>query len=225
MNVRVRFTADQAGCAGIGSLRTALFNWLFARHHLGVFILNIRDIDRNAAHSAGAMIDGLRWLGIDWDEGPGQGGEYGPYAQSERLALYRHHARQLVDAGRAYPCYCSSQRLSELYAAQKARDVPPHYDGHCRTLPAGQRAHFEAQGIEPAIRFKRAREGDPVAFDRDSRQKPFQNDALDDVILLTSHGLATPHLSNAIDDHLMAVTHVILDTHRLPDMPYQVLLC
>jgi glutamyl/glutaminyl-tRNA synthetase len=154
--VRVRFAPSPTGRPHLGNMRTALFNWLFARSQGGAFVLRIEDTDqtRRIEGAVEAIYDSLRWLGLDWDEGPDVGGPYGPYVQSERLALYQEWARYLVEHDKAYYCYCSSERLEQMRAEQLARGVPPRYDRRCRNLTAEERRALEAQGIQPVIRFK-----------------------------------------------------------------------
>ena len=136
--VRVRYAPSPTGYPHVGNIRTALFNWLFARHHKGSFIVRIEDTDvaRTVEGAVETILNGLRWLGMDWDEGPEVGGEYGPYFQSERLKLYQSAAKQLVEQGDAYYCYCTPQRLEEMRAEQIRLKQPPGYDRRCRKLSA-----------------------------------------------------------------------------------------
>ena len=141
MSVRVRFAPSPTGFLHVGGARTALFNDLFARAHGGTFILRIEDTDaaRSTDESLAAILEGMRWLGLTWDEGPGAGGSHGPYFQSERRGFYERHAKVLLDTGRAYPCYCTAAELEERREAQIKRGQPPRYDGRCRTLDAAAR--------------------------------------------------------------------------------------
>ena len=145
--VRVRFAPSPTGFLHVGGARTALYNWLYARHEGGRFILRIEDTDRMRydPRALPDLIESLRWLGLCWDEGPDVGGDYGPYYQSDRVALYRHHAEQLVQEGRAYRCYCSAERLAALREQQRAAKLPVGYDRHCRYLTQQQIADYEAQ--------------------------------------------------------------------------------
>ncbi|GAH40904.1 unnamed protein product, partial [marine sediment metagenome] len=147
-SVRVRFAPSPTGYPHVGNIRTALFNWLFARHRGGSFIVRVEDTDvaRKVEGAVEAILDGLRWLGLDWDEGP--------YFQSQRLELYREAAKRLVSQGDAYYCYCSPQRLEEMRAEQVRRKQPPGYDRHCRNLSQKERAEKEAEGITLVVRFK-----------------------------------------------------------------------
>ncbi|HEX2171978.1 MAG TPA: glutamate--tRNA ligase family protein, partial [Dehalococcoidia bacterium] len=153
--VRVRFAPSPTGEPHIGNIRTALFNWLFARHHGGTFVLRIEDTDQNrlVPGALEAIMAGLRWLGLQWDEGPEVGGAFGPYFQSERLDLYRVAAAKLVASNAAYPCYCSPERLKQMREAQERAKQPPRYDQTCRRLTPDERAEREASGATPVIRF------------------------------------------------------------------------
>ena len=134
--VRVRYAPSPTGLPHIGNVRTALFNWLFARRHGGTFIVRVEDTDqeRLTPGAADATLDGLEWLGIDWDEGPRVGGSYGPYFQSQRLAIYQEAAEKLIEQGQAYRCYCTRERLAQMRMEQQRQKLPPRYDGHCRFL-------------------------------------------------------------------------------------------
>ncbi|HHX65436.1 MAG TPA: glutamate--tRNA ligase, partial [Chloroflexi bacterium] len=203
--VRVRFAPSPTGYMHVGSARTALFNWLFARHHGGAFILRIEDTDRTRYQpdSLTDLLEGLRWLGLCWDEGPEVGGAYGPYFQSDRAEIYQQYAQQLVDQGRAYPCYCSPQRLAAVRKQQRAEGIPPGYDRHCRCLTREQRAEYEAQGIRPVIRLAIPTEGTTEFDDHLRGHIQVDNQQLADLVLLKSDGFPTYHLANVIDDHMM----------------------
>ncbi len=210
--VRVRFAPSPTGPLHIGGVRTALFNWLFARHHGGAFILRIEDTDqkRYDPDALRLITDGLRWLGIDWDEGPEVGGEYGPYFQSERTALYQHWAHWLVEQGRAYRCYCTEERLSALRQQQLAARQDPGYDRHCRHLTPEERARLhEETGGQYVIRFKMPLEGTTTVHDLLRGDITFDNRQLQDLVLLKSDGFPTYHLANVVDDHLMAISHIL----------------
>ena len=225
--VRVRFAPSPTGYFHVGGARTALFNWLFARHHGGAFILRIEDTDRSryTDYALQDLLEGLRWLGLDWDEGPEVGGQYGPYFQSQRLPIYHEYARKLVESGHAYHCYCSAERLEALHLEQKEKSSPHGYDRRCRTLTAKERADYEAQGIKPVVRLKVPLEGQ-IAF-QDALRGTITVDAAslnDDKILLKSDGFPTYHLAAPIDDHLMEISHVTRADEWLPSMPYSVIL-
>ncbi len=225
-SVRTRFAPSPTGFLHIGSLHTALFAWLFARHTGGKFILRIEDTDqsRKVEGSVEAILDGLRWLGIDWDEGPGMGGAFGPYFQSERLDLYHEAARRLVASGHAYNCYCSQERLEAMRQLQVQRKQPPGYDRHCRDLDPKERAKKEAEGVVPVVRFKMPLTGQTSFHDHIWGNVTFENRLLDDLVLLKSDGFPTYHLANVVDDHEMKITHVIRAEEWLSSTPRHVLL-
>jgi len=224
--VRVRFAPSPTGVPHIGNIRTALFNWLFARHTGGVFVLRIEDTDvaRRVAGAVEAILDGLRWLGLNWDEGPEVGGPYGPYIQSERLPLYQAEAERLVEAGHAYRCYCSAERLAEMRAEQERRKEPPRYDRRCRDLTLEERAAFETQGIAPVIRFKVPLTGQTTFEDLIRGPVTFDNSTLDDFVMLKSDGYPTYHLAVVVDDHFMRITHVMRGEEWISSTPKHVLL-
>jgi glutamyl-tRNA synthetase len=212
----------------VGNIRTALFNWLFARHHGGRFIVRIEDTDvaRKVEGAVEAILGSLRWLGLDWDEGPEVGGDYGPYFQSERLDLYRFHAQQLLDNGCAYRCYCTSERLARMRTEMiQRKESQRSYDRHCRYLNADEQAERETQGLAAVIRFKIERiEGQTKFHDLIHGDITFKNSELDDTVLLKSDGYPTYHLANIVDDHLMKISHVIRADEWLSSTPRHALL-
>ncbi len=216
--VRVRFAPSPTGYPHIGNIRTALFNWLFARHHGGSFILRIEDTDvaRRVEGAVEAILDSLRWLGLDWDEGP--------YFQSQRLEIYREVAEQLLKSGHAYLCYCSPQRLELMRQEQIKQKQPPKYDRHCRELTQKQKKEFEAAGIIPVVRFKTPLDGKTHFYDLIRGEVTFDNSVLDDFVLLKSDGYPTYHLANVADDHFMAISHVLRAEEWLSSTPRHVLL-
>lgn len=228
MSVRVRYAPSPTGLQHIGGVRTALFNYFFAKANGGKFILRVEDTDRErySDESLQDLYDTLEWLGVKWDEGPVVGGPYGPYIQSERFAIYQEYAKKLVDMGKAYYCYCSAERLEALRQKQMEKKSPVQgYDGHCRDLTAEQRAELEAQGIRPVIRLKVPREGSTTFHDvlmgditRDNK------DISPDPVLLKSDGFPTYHLANVIDDHLMGITHIMRAQEWIPSGPLHVIL-
>jgi glutamyl-tRNA synthetase len=224
--VRVRFAPSPTGYPHVGNIRTALFNWLFARRHGGKFIVRIEDTDvaRRVEGAVETILDGLRWLGLDWDEGPEAGGPYGPYFQSQRLPLYRETAIWLVEQGHAYYCYCSSERLEEMRKEQARLKQPPGYDRHCRNLSSEERRSKEAEGIVPVVRFKIPLEGQTRVNDLIRGEVVFANSTIDDLVLLKSDGFPTYHLANVVDDHYMGVTHVMRAEEWLPSTPRHVLM-
>jgi len=225
--VRVRFAPSPTGYLHVGGARTALFNWLFARQHNGAFILRIEDTDRKRyePEAVGNILESLRWLGLEWDEGPEVGGDYGPYYQSQRLDIYQKYAQQLVDSGHAYRCYCSPERLDHIRDEQRRRGEPNlGYDRHCRYLTAKQRDEYEAQGIAPVVRLKVPLEGQTSFHDMLHGDITVDNASLDDLVLLKSDGYPTYHLGNVVDDTLMQITHIMRADEWLPSVPKHVLL-
>ncbi|MFA6689180.1 MAG: glutamate--tRNA ligase [Sphaerochaetaceae bacterium] len=228
MEVRVRYAPSPTGLQHIGGVRTALFNYFFARANGGKFILRVEDTDRErySDESLQDLFDTLEWLGITWDEGPVVGGPYGPYIQSERFDIYRKYAEQLVADGKAYYCYCTPERLEKLREEQQAsKSEQQGYDRHCRNLTAQQRADYEAQGIRPVIRLKVPMDGkttfhDVLMGDISRRNR----DVSPDPVLLKSDGFPTYHLANVIDDHLMHITHIMRAQEWIPSGPLHILL-
>jgi glutamyl-tRNA synthetase len=224
--VRVRIAPSPTGYFHVGSARTALFNWLFARHHGGRFIVRVEDTDRTRynAEAVPDMIASLRWLRLDFDEGPEVGGDYGPYYQSDRLELYHRYAEQLVNEGHAYRCFCSPERLAAVREQQLERKEDVGYDRHCRNLTAAQRAEYEAQGITPVIRLKVPLEGETSFHDVLYGTITVQNETLDDLVLLKSDGFPTYHLGVVVDDHRMEISHIMRGDEWLPSVPKHILL-
>jgi len=225
--VRARFAPSPTGYLHVGGARTALFNWLFARKHNGAFILRIEDTDRTRYQPEALedIMEGLRWLGLEWDEGPEVGGDYGPYYQSQRLDIYQKYAQQLVDSGHAYRCYCSPERLALTREERRRRGEPNlGYDRHCRHLTAKQRDEYEAQGIVPVVRLKVPLEGQTSFHDVLHGDITVDNARLDDLVLLKSDGYPTYHLANVVDDHLMEISHIMRADEWLPSVPKHVLL-
>ncbi|HWO94102.1 MAG TPA: glutamate--tRNA ligase, partial [Dehalococcoidia bacterium] len=211
MAVRVRYAPSPTGEPHVGNIRTALFNWLFARRHSGAFIVRIEDTDRARLQEGAleAILDALHWLGLDWDEGPGVGGPDAPYVQSQRLALYASAAQRLVDAGHAYECTCTPERLDEMRRAQQARKEPPRYDGRCRRRERSEIEADKAAGLPAVVRFAMPLEGETTVHDLIRGDVSFENALLDDFILLKSDGFPTYHLAHIVDDHEMRISHVL----------------
>ena len=224
--IRVRYAPSPTGFPHVGNIRTALFNWLFARHTGGRFIVRIEDTDtaRTVPGSLEAIMDSLRWLGLDWDEGPEVGGAYGPYVQSQRLEIYRGIAEKLIKEGFAYRCYCTSERLEAMRAAQTASKQSLGYDRHCRDLSTEERAKLEASGAPSVIRFKTPLQGRTVFQDLLRGEVGFENNTIDDFVLLKSDGFPVYHLANVIDDHLMEISHVLRAEEWLSSTPKHILL-
>lgn len=225
-SVRVRFAPSPTGYPHVGNIRTALFNWLFARHHKGSFIIRIEDTDvtRKVRGAVEAILNGLRWLGLDWDEGPEVGGKHAPYFQSQRLEFYREAAERLIAQGNAYYCYCSPQRLEEMRAEQVRRKQPPGYDRTCRNLSREDRHKKEKEDITPVVRFKTPLEGQTGFNDLLRGKVVFDNSTIDDFVLLKSDGYPTYHLASVVDDHLMEISHVLRAEEWLSSTPRHLLL-
>ena len=223
--VRCRFAPSPTGYLHVGGARTALFNWLFARHMGGTFILRIEDTDvqRSTEESADAIIEALRWLGLDWDEGPESGGEFGPYFQSQRLEIYAEHARKLIETGKAYPCYCTPEELAARRKERLERGEDPGYDGRCRELTSAQKAQFEREGRKPALRF-RVPEGQTTIHDLIRGEVKFDNFSFEDFVIMKSDGFPMYNLACVVDDSLMKMTHIIRAEEHLPNTPKQALL-
>jgi glutamyl-tRNA synthetase len=225
MRPRVRFAPSPTGYLHVGGARTALFNWLFARRHNGTFILRIEDTDaeRSSWEMVAGIVDGLRWLGLDWDEGPDVGGPHGPYFQSQRLEEYRARARQLVADGRAYVCYCSPEDLQRKRADAEAAGAAWKYDRACLRLSAEERTAREGDGRTGAIRFL-VPEGRTRFHDLVHGTIEFDNANIEDFVVLRSDGQPTYHLSVVVDDVAMEMTHVVRGDDHISNTPKQVLL-
>jgi len=223
-SIRVRFAPSPTGYLHVGGARTALFNWLFARHHGGAFILRIEDTDRvrSTEESVGGILSSMRWLGLDWDEGPGVGGQYEPYFQMQRLPFYRAVTEQLLERGKAYNCYCTPRELEERRKAALAAGESPGYDRRCRHLTSKEKAAFEASGRRPAIRFAMPLEGETVVDDLIRGQVRFANQQLDDLVIMKADDTPTYNFAVVVDDMLMQITHVIRADEHLSNTPRQI---
>ena len=230
--VRVRFPPSPTGLLHVGGARTALFNWLYAYGQAardgktGEFVIRIEDTDRSryVPGAVEGMLDILKWFGLSWDEGPDVGGPHGPYVQSERTAIYQEHADQLVQGGHAYRCFCTPERLQEVREAQRARGEAPGYDRHCRTLTPDQIAANLEAGLPYVIRFAIPQDGETVVHDLLRGDMVFQHVNLEDLVLLKSDDYPTYHLANVVDDHHMAITHIMRGEEWIPTAPLHVLL-
>jgi len=222
---RLRFAPSPTGYLHVGGARTALFNWLYARRHGGAFVLRIEDTDveRSSADMVRGILDSLRWLGLDWDEGPGVGGPHAPYFQSERLDRYRRAARDLVLSGHAYRCYCKPEELKARRAAAEAAGTSSSYDRACRGLSAVDRAARDAAGLPCAVRFL-VPEGRTIVHDLVHGAIEFDHANLEDFVVLRSDGHPTYHLSVVVDDVAMEITHVVRGDDHISNTPKQVLL-
>ena len=225
--VRVRYAPSPTGDPHVGNIRTALFNWLYARHTGGTFILRIEDTDqtRTVEGALEAIYDSLKWLGLDLDEGPQVGGPYEPYIQSERqkIGVYQDAADRLLQEDHAYYCYCTPEELAERRKEQQRLRRPPRYDGRCRNLSQAER---QARGeIARVVRFKTPLEGKPILVSDVIRgEVTFEPSVLDDFVLLKSDGYPTYHLASVVDDHAMQVSHVLRAEEWLSSAPRHLLI-
>jgi glutamyl-tRNA synthetase len=218
--VRCRFAPAPSGSLHVGNARTGLFSWAFARHHHGAFVLRIEDTDasRVTEEAFHGVMGALRWLGIDWDEGPDVGGPHAPYRQSQRMDRYRDATDRLLTQGDAYPCYCTEQELQQRRAAALARGEPPGYDGRCRTLTDAERSAFEAEGRPRAVRF-RMPQREWVTHDLVKGEVRWAAGDLRDFVIVRSDGSPVFLLAVAVDDLLMGITHVIRGDDLLASAP------
>jgi glutamyl-tRNA synthetase len=224
MTVRVRFAPSPTGYLHIGGARTALYNWMFARKHGGQFILRIEDTDqkRTVKGAVQAIIDALRWMGLDWDEGPDIGGPHGPYIQSERAPLYHQWADWLLAHDHAYKCYCTAEELKARRAASKAAGGDQGYDRRCRLLSPQEIAEREAAGLSYAVRFRAPTEGNTVIPDEIRGDIVVPNAQIADAVLLKSDGLPTYHLANVVDDHFMEISHILRADEWISSAPLHI---
>ena len=224
--VRVRYAPSPTGNPHIGNIRTAMFNWLFARRHDGQFVVRVEDTDQGRITEGAVdhILDGLEWLGIDWDEGPRVGGPYGPYFQSERLERYNAAAEQLVASGNAYRCYCPPERVAELRKEQARNKQRQGYDSRCRYLSDAERAANEAAGRPSVLRFAMPQSGVTSVDDVIRGHVEWQNELTDDFVLVKSDGFPTYHMAVVVDDHAMDISHVLRAEEWLPSTPRHVQL-
>lgn len=222
---RVRFAPSPTGLLHIGNARTALFNYLFAKHHQGTFILRIEDTDleRSTDESIQHILKDLEWLGIQWDEGPDREGPEGPYRQSQRLSIYRDHADQLFQQGKVYKCFCSPERLEALRKQQLSKGKMPRYDGRCRSLSQEEVSTMESAGHRPVLRFRV--EGGPILFeDLVHGRMSFAPEGIGDFIIFRSDGMVAYNFACVIDDHFMHISHVIRGEDHLSNTPRQIMV-
>ncbi|WP_129772243.1 glutamate--tRNA ligase [Streptomyces sp. L-9-10] len=223
--VRVRFCPSPTGNPHVGLVRTALFNWAFARHSGGTMVFRIEDTDaaRDSEESYEQLLDSMRWLGLDWDEGPEIGGPHAPYRQSQRMDLYRDAAEKLLAAGHAYHCYCTTEELDARREAARAAGRPSGYDGHCRDLTAERKAAYEAEGRTSIVRFRMPDE--PITFtDLVRGELTFTPENVPDYGIVRANGAPLYTLVNPVDDALMEITHVLRGEDLLSSTPRQVAL-
>jgi nondiscriminating glutamyl-tRNA synthetase len=224
--MRVRFAPSPTGKLHVGNARTALFNWLLARGQGGTFILRIEDTDteRSTRESEATILRDLRWLGLGWDEGPDVDGPHGPYRQSERLHLYQSYAAELLNADKAYHCFCSTAQLEAERQEALTSGRPAHYAGTCRRLSKDQAAARIAAGERPAIRFRVPEERDVVFTDAVRGEVRFQSDVIGDPVIVRADGHPAYNFAVVVDDALMEVTHVIRGEDHISNTPRQLLL-
>lgn len=224
--VRVRYAPSPTGHLHIGNARTALFNYLFAKHHGGKFIVRIEDTDvkRNVAGGEESQFKYMKWLGIEWDESVDVGGEYGPYRQTERLDIYKEYWQDLLDRGLAYRCYCTEQELEQEREEQMARGETPRYSGKHRDLTPEQRAAFEAEGRVPSIRFRVPNSRTYTFDDLVKGQISFESEVSGDFVIVKKDGIPTYNFAVALDDHLMKISHVLRGEDHISNTPRQLMI-
>ncbi|GGV33076.1 glutamate--tRNA ligase [Kitasatospora herbaricolor] len=223
--VRVRFCPSPTGNPHVGLVRTALFNWAFARHHGGTLVFRIEDTDaaRDSEDSYNQLLDAMRWLGFDWDEGPEVGGPHEPYRQSQRMDIYADVARRLREAGHAYECYCNTEELDARREAARAAGKPSGYDGHCRNLTDDQVAVYKLEGRQPILRF-RMPDGTITFDDLVRGTLSFEPENVPDYGIVRANGAPLYTLVNPVDDALMGITHVLRGEDLLSSTPRQIAL-
>ena len=221
--VRVRFAPSPTGDLHVGNIRTALFDWAYARHTNGKLIFRIEDTDRERVTDEyiQAAIDTLKWLGLNWDEGPEVGGQYGPYLQSQRLDIYAEWAQKFLDQGDAYHCYCSGEELEERRQLQMKNNQAPGYDGKCRDLSNTQIDEYKSQGRKPVVRM-RMPQGETVFTDAIRGEVKFEHLYVPDFVLVRADGSPLYTLAVAVDDVLMKITHVLRGEDLLSSTPRQI---
>lgn len=224
--VRVRIAPSPTGVPHVGTAYIGLFNYVFARLHGGQFLIRIEDTDqtRSDRRYEEAILRSLRWVGLQWDEGPDVGGPVGPYRQSERLAIYQEHAQHLVDTGAAYRCWCTPERLETVRQQQRQTKQPLRYDGHCRHLSPTETRALGQQGLPAVVRLKVPETEAIVVHDAFRGPITFEAQQIDDQVLLKSDGYPTYHLANVVDDHLMQISHVIRAEEWISSTPKHLLL-
>lgn len=223
--IRVRFAPSPTGNLHIGGARTALFNWLYARHYQGTFILRIEDTDqvRSTEAAVNVILEGMKWLGLDWDEGPGKEGKYGPYYQMQRLPLYQKYAEKLLKNKKAYYCYCTKEELTESRQKQIKEDHPLRYDRHCLNLSAEEKRRYEEEGRKPVIRLKIPAK--KIVFNDLLRgEVNFEGELLSDFVIVKSDGIPTYNFAVVIDDALMDISNVIRGDDHISNTPKQILI-
>jgi glutamyl-tRNA synthetase len=203
----------------VGNLHTALFSWLTARSQGGTFVLRIEDTDevRSTAEALDVIYNGLRWLGLDWDEGPDCGGPHAPYVQSERLDIYHHYLKRLEEQGRVYKCYCTPEELEQERQIMRARGLPPRYSGRCAKLSDAERKALEDEGRPACVRFRVKETGSTVIHDLIQGDVTYENALIADTVIVKTSGYPTFHFAVVVDDALMEITHVVRGVEHLPN--------
>lgn len=221
--VRVRYAPSPTGDFHVGGARTALFNYLFARHHGGQFILRIEDTDQKRYNPQALtwLLNGLRYLGLNWDEGPEVGGNYGPYTQTQRLDIYQKHCQQLIDNGHAYRCFCTPERLEAVRKARQKQNLSG-YDRHCRTIDPQEAAERAARGERHTVRMKVPLEGEITVRDEIRGDITVKNAQLQDTVIMKSDGIPTYHLAVVVDDHLMEISHIMRGDEWVNSLPLHI---
>lgn len=225
--VRVRYAPSPTGHLHIGNARTALFNYLYAKHHEGEFIIRIEDTDlkRNIEGGEKSQLDNLSWLGIDWVEGPENPGKYGPYRQSERKEIYLPLVDQLLASNLAYKCYATEEELEAVREGQKARGEMPHYNGMCANLTADEQAAFEAEGREHVVRFRVPKNKELAFNDLVKGEITFESDSTGgDFVILKRDGMPTYNFAVVVDDHMMEISHVLRGDDHIANTPKQLMI-
>jgi nondiscriminating glutamyl-tRNA synthetase len=223
--IRVRFAPSPTGYLHIGGARTALFNWLYARHYKGTFILRIEDTDqvRSTEEAVNVILEGMKWLGLDWDEGPEKGGGYGPYYQMQRLHFYQEYTEKLLKDKKAYCCYCSREELAESREKSSKDGENTNYDRHCLNLSEEERKKYEAEGRKPVIRLKIPAK--KIVFDDLLRgEVAFDGELIGDFVIMKSDGIPTYNYAVVIDDALMDITHIMRGDDHISNTPKQILI-
>lgn len=226
-SIRTRYAPSPTGYLHVGGAWTAFFNWLYTRHHHGAFVLRIEDTDRSRSTQAfeAAILEDFRWLGITWEEGPDVGGPVGPYRQTERGDLYTRYARELVERGAAYPCYCTPEELEAERKQAELERRSYRYSGRCRNRTPEERAALEAAGRRPSLRLRVKDLPVPIIVDDLIRGRVvFEPEHLDDYIIVRSDGTALYNFANVVDDHLMEITHIIRASEHLSNTPRQLVM-
>ncbi|SNR90581.1 glutamate--tRNA ligase [Desulfurobacterium atlanticum] len=227
MSVRVRFAPSPTGYMHVGNARTALFNYLFARHHNGTFILRIEDTDveRHSEDAVNVIYDALKWMGLDWDEGPLKGGDFGPYRQSKRMDIYQKYIEILKEKGLVYECFCTKEELDKMRQEQLKRGLPPKYSGKCRHLTDEEREKLKKEGRKPVLRFKVPQDRTVIWKDLVKGAISIGADQLGgDFVIVRSNGMPVYNFVVVIDDALMEITHVIRGEDHISNTPKQILL-